>query len=267
LIIELLMLLLIGLLAGMSGSLVGLGGGFIVVPALAFLFPDMLPAHLAGTSMAMLLVNSISSTYVYAKQQRIEYQAALWFAAASIPGSVIGAFWVESMTGKAFYIGFGAFLIFVSLLLIFKPKQSIGALHFRPTVSRTLVDASGESFPLAYHLPVGVAISFFVGFLSSLFGVGGGSLMVPTMTLLLLFPPHIAVATSMFQISLSAVVSTTTHAFLLNIDWMKVLMLAPGAFVGGQIGARLAKRIPAGVLVKVLAVMLMLVAFRLMMKS
>jgi uncharacterized membrane protein YfcA len=259
-------LLLIGLLAGISGSLVGLGGGFIVVPALALLFPEMLPSQLAGTSMAMLLFNSISSTVVYAKQKRIDYEAALRFAGASIPGSVIGAVLVRNIEGQAFFVSFGMFLAFVSLLLLFRPKRPI-LLPLRPTVFRNFEDASGMRFEFAYHLPTGLAIGFVTGFLSSLFGVGGGSLMVPTMTLLLMFPPHIAVATSMFQISLSAVVSTVTHAYQMNIDWMKVLYLAPGAFLGGQLGARLAKRVPAGALVKVLAVLLIVVSVRLMLKS
>ncbi len=91
--------------------------------------------------------------------------------------------------------------------------------------------------------------------------------MDPTMTLLLCFSPHIAVATSMLQIFLSAIVSTSTHAFLLNIDWFMELFLAPGAIIGGQIGARLAKRLPAKLLLKLLAAFLILVSFRLMMKG
>ncbi|WP_261301605.1 sulfite exporter TauE/SafE family protein [Paenibacillus andongensis] len=261
-----LLLLGIGLTAGISGSLVGLGGGFIVVPALTFIFPDMQPSHLAGTSMAMLLCNSISSTYVYAKQKRIDYQAAVRFAAASIPGSVIGALFAKHMEGKMFFVSFGIFLIFIALLLLFKPKKPI-AWPFKPTVKRNFIDHSGERFEYAYHMPTGIVISFLVGFMASLFGVGGGSLMVPTMTLLLSFSPHIAVATSMLQIFLSAIVSTTTHAFLLNIDWYMVLFLAPGAIIGGQIGARLAKRVPAKLLLKLLSVFLILVSFRLMMKG
>lgn len=256
-------LLGIGLAAGMSGSLVGLGGGFIVVPALAFLFPDMQPSLLAGTSMAMLLCNSISSTYVYAKQKRIDYKAALAFATASIPGSIIGALLANHISGKIFFICFGIFLIVIALLLLFKPNNPI-AWPFKPTVRRSFIDHSGERFEFSYHMPTGIIISFFVGFLASLFGVGGGSLMIPTMTLLLCFPPHIAVATSMLQIFLSAVVSTSTHAFLNNIDWLMVLFLAPGAIIGGQIGARLAKRLPAKLLLRLLSVFLILVSLRLL---
>ncbi|MCD1261779.1 sulfite exporter TauE/SafE family protein [Paenibacillus athensensis] len=263
--ITALLLMLVGLTAGISGSLVGLGGGFIVVPALTFLFPGMLPAHLSGTSMAMLLVNSLSSTAAYARQQRIDYDAALRFAAVSIPGSILGAVLVGKLTGGMFFTGFGCFLAFVSVLLLFKPKQPL-RWPLPPTVSRTIVDGKGERFEYAYHRPTGLLISFVTGFLSSLFGVGGGSLMVPTMTLLLAFPPHIAVATSMLQIVLSAACSTVTHGLLHNIDWFKVLFLAPGALIGGQLGARLARKLPAGALMKVLAVMLLIVAVRLIMK-
>lgn len=260
-----LLLVLVGLTAGISGSLVGLGGGFIVVPALTFLFPGMLPAHLSGTSMAMLFFNSISSTAAYARQKRIDYDAALWFAVVSIPGSILGAVLVGKLTGGMFFTGFGCFLAFVSVLLLVKPKQPL-RWPLRPTVSRTIVDGRGDRFDYAFHRPTGLVISFATGFLSSLFGVGGGSLMVPTMTLLLHFPPHIAVATSMLQIGLSAVCSTVTHAYLHNIDWLKVLFLAPGALVGGQIGARLARKLPGGALMKVLSVMLLIVAVRLMMR-
>ncbi|GAE08057.1 hypothetical protein JCM10914_4316 [Paenibacillus sp. JCM 10914] len=253
-------------MAGISGSLVGLGGGFIVVPALAFLFPDMPPAQLAGTSMAMLLCNSISSTYVYAKQKRIDYQAAIRFAAASIPGSVIGAVFAEHVKGKFFFISFGIILIFMALVLLFKPNKPIH-WPFKPTVNRSFIDSNGERFDYAYHMPTGIIISFLVGFMASLFGIGGGSFMIPTMTLLLSFSPHIAVATSMLQIFLSAIVSTSVHAVLLNIDWFMVLALAPGAIIGGQIGARLAKRLPARLLLKILALFLIVVSIRLMMKG
>ncbi|MGZ4134560.1 MAG: sulfite exporter TauE/SafE family protein, partial [Tumebacillaceae bacterium] len=118
----------------------------------------------------------------------------------------------------------------------------------------------------SYHRLTGVIIALFVGFLSSLLGIGGGSLLVPTMTLLLSFPPHIAVATSMFNIFLTAIVGGGTHWYLGNIDWMKVLFLAPGAIIGGQIGARLAKRLPAQVMLRVLACMLILMALRLITK-
>lgn len=265
-VITFFILLAIGILAGLSGSLVGLGGGFIVVPALAFLFPDMQPAHIAGTSMAMLLFNSISSTYVYLKQKRIDYAAALRFAAVSIPGSIIGVLLVEQINGQLFYILFAVFLLAMAALLLFKPSKPL-AWSFKPTTKRSFTDSGGQLFEYEYHMPTGIVISFFVGFIASLFGIGGGSLMVPTMTLLLAFPPHIAVATSMLHIFITAIFSTSMHAAYANIDWFMLTALAPGAIIGGQIGARLAKHIPAKLLIKILAFFIVIVAIRLMMKG
>jgi uncharacterized membrane protein YfcA len=262
--IEALLLFLIGALAGVTGSIVGLGGGFIVVPALAFLY-TMIPAHIVGTSMAVLFFNSISSTITYAKQKRIDFAAGIAFAAASIPGSIIGAFVAEGLTSKAFFVGFGCFLILISLFLVFKPKKPI-QLPLEPTVHRKFTDASGTEFEYSYHRPLGITISFAVGFISSLLGIGGGSILVPMMVILFSFPPHIATATSMFTIFLSAIIGTGTHWYLDNIDWWMVLFLAPGAFVGGQIGSRIASKLPAQTILRILAVVLIIVAIRLITK-
>ncbi|HEU4963125.1 MAG TPA: sulfite exporter TauE/SafE family protein [Bacilli bacterium] len=261
--IDSLLLLLFGVLAGFSGSLVGLGGGFIVVPALAFLF-QMKPEVIVGTSMAVLLFNSISSTLAYTRQKRIDFAAGASFAAASVPGSIIGAMLTEGM-GKSFFIGFGCFLIFISFFLVFKPKKPID-LPLKHTAHRAFIDASGTEFSYSYNRPLGLIVAFFVGYLGSLLGIGGGSILVPTMVVLLNFPPHIAAATSMFTIFLSAIIGTGTHFFLDNIDWWKVLFLAPGAFLGGQLGARVAAKLPAPVILKILSALLVVVGIRLITK-
>ncbi|MFD2168977.1 sulfite exporter TauE/SafE family protein [Tumebacillus lipolyticus] len=262
--VDALLLLLTGIVAGVTGSVVGLGGGFIVVPALSFLYV-MPPAHIVGTSMAVLLFNSISSTITYARQKRIDFAAGLSFAAASIPGSIIGAFVADGLASKTFFVGFGCFLILISLFLIFKPKKPV-QLPLEPTVRRKFTDASGTEFEYAYHRPLGVWISFVVGFISSLLGVGGGSILVPMMAILFAFPPHIATATSMFTIFLSAIIGSGTHWYLDNIDWLKVLYLAPGAFLGGLIGAKIAPKLPAQTILRVLSIMLIIVAIRLITK-
>lgn len=260
-----LLLIAIGMLAGFTGSLVGLGGGFIVVPALAFLYGDLVPAHITATSMTVLLFNSISSTLSYTKQKRIDFKAGAAFAAASIPGSIIGALAAEHLSGKGFFVGFGCFLICISLFLLFKPKKPL-QLGLPITVRRSFLDASGTKFEYEYNLWLGVVISFFVGFLASLLGIGGGSLLVPTMTLLLLFPPHIAAATSMFTIFLTAIVSTSTYWIRGDIEWWLVLFLAPGAFIGGQLGAKAAAKLPAKLILRILAILLIVVALRLITK-
>lgn len=258
-------LFLIGSLAGFAGSIVGLGGGFVMIPFLIFLY-KLPPQLIIGTSMAVLFVNSISSSIAYARQKRVDFNSGAWFALMMIPGSIIGAFLAEYFTSKLFFIVFGFFLLAVSTFLLLKPSRP--AQNFlRPTVTREFIDAQGEIYTYSFHRGFGMTISFFTGFLSSLLGIGGGSILVPTMVLLLTFPPHIATATSMFAIMLSAFVGTISHAALGNVLWILVLFLAPGAFLGGQLGARVAAKLPAKALLRILAVTLIMVSIRLITKS
>ncbi len=256
-------LLLIGTFAGLAGSIVGLGGGFIIIPFLLFFFP-LHPQLIVGTSMAVLLINSLSSTYAYLRQKRIDVNSGIAFAVAMIPGSIIGAILSKFiLTGEVFHVAFGMFLLCVSLLILLKPSNPIN-LPLRPTVSRDFQDQSGKTFSYSYHQGLGLTISFATGFLSSFLGVGGGSIMVPTMTILLHFPPHIAAATSMLTIFVSSISGTIAHGLMGHIDWSYVLFLAPGAFIGGQLGARIASNLPSRALMYVLGTSLILVAFRLL---
>lgn len=262
--LDSLWLFLIGALAGFAGSIVGLGGGFIMIPFLIYLY-EFPPQWIIGTSMAVLFVNSISSTIAYSRQKKIDYQSGAWFALLMVPGSVIGALLSEAFTSKIFYVVFGLFLMAISIFLLVKPNRP-KKTFLPPTVTREFTDTKGERFTYSYNRGFGMAVSFVTGFVSSLLGIGGGSILVPTMVLLLTFPPHIATATSMFAIMLSALVGTVSHAALGNVLWMKALFLAPGAFLGGQLGARVAAKLPAKALLRILAVTLILVAIRLIFK-
>ncbi|MFM9279303.1 sulfite exporter TauE/SafE family protein [Paenibacillus jiagnxiensis] len=262
---ESLLLVLIGMLAAISGAIAGLGGGFIIVPVLAFMYTIPV-SNISGTSMAVLFVSAISSTLAYARQKRIDYRSGLAFSIAMVPGSVLGA-WTTSVVGsRVFFIALGLFLMLMAVVINFKPTRSKGGF-LRPTVSRTISDTSGLEHSYAFNMWFGATVAFFVGFISSLFGIGGGSVMVPTMILFLAFPPHIATATSMFSILLSSLVGTVSHVALGHVMWGTFVWLAIGALVGGQIGAKIASKIPAKVIIRILSVCLFIVAIRLMFKG
>ena len=87
--------------------------------------------------------------------------------------------------------------------------------------------------------------------------------MVPAMILLFAFPPHVAVATSMFMIFLSAMVSSVTHVVLGNVLWLYAVLLVPGAWIGAKIGAFLNTRLQSNALVTVLRIILILTGIRL----
>ncbi|MGI8384087.1 sulfite exporter TauE/SafE family protein [Robertmurraya sp. P23] len=254
------LLVFIGMFAAICGSLVGLGGGFIIVPSLAILY-NFPVSNIVGTSMAVLVFSSISSTLVFAKQKRIDYKSGALFALAMIPGSILGAWIADFITSKAFFISFGLFMLLMAISLLLKPSKSFS---IKPTTTRTIVDSTGKEYSYSFHLQVGTFIAFLVGFLSSLFGIGGGSVMVPTMVLLLTFPVHIATATSSFFILITAVIGSISHMVFDHILWEKVIFLALGSIIGGHLGAKLAAKVPEKTILGVLSTCLIVVAIRLM---
>lgn len=255
------LLIAIGLIAGTLGSLVGFGGGFIIVP-LTTLFLPMPARIIAGTSTAVIVINSLISTWVYQKQRRIDVKSALCFAVAAIPGSFIGAHLDKGLSAQTFDLWFGILLIVATVLLVFKPKHARKAL-FGATTKRSLTDAQGNHFEYSFNLPIGIAAAFCMGFISSLFGIGGGTIMVPVMILVLGFPPHFAAATSMMMVLVSSIVGTVSHALQGNVHWSYALFLAIGAYFGGQLGPRLSAKLSGPWLVRVVAVLMTITAIRL----
>jgi uncharacterized membrane protein YfcA len=112
-------------------------------------------------------------------------------------------------------------------------------------------------------LPLQVAVftaSFGAGIISSLFGVGGGIVFVPTMLLVLGLTMHRAAPTSQLTLMMTAIAGVFTHSALGHPDYLQAVVLSVGAFVGAQIGARLSRMTKEMLLQRLLAVILMTVA-------
>ncbi|WP_456273460.1 sulfite exporter TauE/SafE family protein [Bacillus sp. AK031] len=266
---EWILLVLIGLFAGALGSLVGLGGGVIIVPALVFfggytsLLEDLGPQVAVGTSLVIMIFTGLSSTLSYVKHKTVDYKSGLLFFAGAGPGSIIGALVNKSFDMDSFNMYFGVFMIMVSVVLMIRNKIKPIEAFKESRYQRSFTDSQGRSYTYGFPPILGVAIAFIVGFTSGLFGIGGGSLMVPAMILIFLFPPHVAVATSMFMVFLSALVSSATHIYLDNVNWLYALAIIPGAWFGAKAGAYLNSRLQSAALVNILRIILVLIGIRL----
>jgi uncharacterized membrane protein YfcA len=267
--VEWIILLIIGVVAGTIGSLVGLGGGIIVVPMLLSLgsyiaaFEDVSPQVAVGTSLLVVIFTGLSSTLTYMKYKKVDYKSGLIFFIGSGPGGIIGAYVNKLFNTTSFSIWFGLFMILVSIILMVKDKLPKMKQWAGKKVIRTYIDEAGKEIFYSYHPVPGVLIAFVVGFISGLFGIGGGALMVPAMILLFLFPPHIAVATSMFIIFLSATTSSITHIALGNINWLYAAALIPGAWFGGRFGAVINTKLKGKTVVNLLRIVLVIAGLKL----
>lgn len=265
---EYIVLLVLGLLAGTLGSLVGLGGGIIIVPALLFLgstgFLSEASAQMAaGTSLLVIIFTGLSSTIAYYKQKKVDIKTGLILFIGGGPGGMVGAWVNKQLNVDDFSLWFGIFMIFISIVLMFKDQLPQVKRKAKNGIWRTYIDSSGIEQTYGFQPVFAVSIAFIVGFLGGLLGIGGGSLMVPSLILLFHFPPHIAVATSMLLLFFTSVTSSITHIWMGHVNWLYALALIPGAWFGGTLGAKINQRLPSKMIVIILRIILIIVGIRL----
>ncbi|MEI7025767.1 sulfite exporter TauE/SafE family protein [Paenibacillus sp. y28] len=259
------LLFIIGLVSATFGSIVGLGGGIIIVPALVYLGPligeEVSTATAVGTSLAVLIITALASTLTFAKQKRVDFRSGWLLFITSGPGSIVGSMVTGLLEPSRFQLGFGIFMLLMALLMLLRDKLKPVS---RPwPIQRQFTDASGTVWSYGYSYTPLLAIGFLVGLVSGLFGIGGGSLFVPAMVLLFGFPPHVATATSMFTILFSAVMGSLVHGALGEIHYWWLLILAPGAYVGGILGAKITTRLSGPALLWLLRLTLFVLSTKL----
>ncbi len=264
---EFAMLAVFGVVVGAYGTLIGAGGGFLMVPVMLLLL-NMSPQRAVGTSLAVVFLNGLSGTISYLRQRRVDVSTGWQFAVATVPGAILGAYLSVLFTAHLFQVIFGLMLIGLSLFLVFRPgiegQEGDVERTDRFMVKRVLVDSHGVSYVYSYHRIYGLLLSFFVGFLSSIFGIGGGVIHVPAMVHLFGIPAHVASATSHFILAISSSVGAVTHVFLNHVDFWTAVPLGIGVLFGAQIGAALSRRLHGSLIVRLLSLALALVGLRLL---
>ncbi len=261
-------LFLLGMGTGTYGVIVGAGGGIVIVPLL-LVFSDMQPQIVAGTSLALVSVNSISGTLVYRRLGLIDYRSGFSFAVAAIPGSVIAPLVLKSVSADLFQIIFGFLLIITAIhILVYRREQPGPSSDFdmpspRNNAKRSIATSSGETFQYGFNGPLAIIFNVVLGFISAFFGTGGGFLRMPVLVAAFSFPVRVAAATSIFALSISASVGTLIHSFVGQVDWYPVFVWTGlGLLLGGQIGARLAPIIKVAWIVRMLVLLLLAMGMR-----
>lgn len=214
---------LIGLVAGSFGGLFGLGGGVIMIPLMVgILKMGQHKAH--GTSLVALIFTGIAGTITYALNGSVDILASLLLASTAMFTARIGARYANALPEWKLKRYFGIFMIFVTLLLLMKPYlSSLGGL------------AVGW-IKILILLLTGV----FTGFLSGMMGVGGGTLMVPSMVLLAGITQHTAQGSSLLAMIPAGGVGAYTHWRLGNVRTNILPGLIVGILIGTYIGGSFA---------------------------
>lgn len=263
--------LIIGLVTAFVGSIMGLGGGVILVPTLILFasisdaFAWATPQAIVGISLIVMIFTGLASTLSYLKVKRVDYRTGFLFMIGSIPGGIIGAWLNQYVEAETFQLYFGILMILIAMILFFKKKEP-RTVDLTGKGVRTF-EVNGERYQYKVHAVGAIFLALIVGVLSGLFGIGGGSIMVPAMILLFGFPVHIATATSMFMIFFVSIFSSVTHIALGHIVWEYVLFFIPGAWVGGKLGAKVNQMLSSKTLEWILRLLLIFIGIRMIIQG
>ncbi|WP_053218755.1 sulfite exporter TauE/SafE family protein [Virgibacillus senegalensis] len=265
--------ILIGFLTAFVGSIAGLGGGIILVPSMLLLsqlldsFSWAVPQNIVGISLVVMVFTGLSSSIAYMSKGRVDYGSGWIFLAGAIPGGILGSWLNQFISEDVFSFYLGLLMLLLSAMFFIKKKEPVitQPVHSKGVYRSVVIN--GERFTYTYPLVAAVSIAFAVGVLSGMFGIGGGSLIVPAMILLFGFPPHIATATSMFMILFLSLISSSTHIILGHVPWQYVWLFIPGAWIGGTFGAKVNQLLKGKTVEWILRILLVVIGLRLILQG
>ena len=269
--LELLGLAALGVFIGGYGTIIGAGGGFVLVPILLLVYPSYDPEEITSISLFVVSLNAVSGSVAYWRQHRIDYITGLIFAACAAPGVIAGAFAVNYLPERVFTAIFGLMLLGLAAVSSRGRTASIRApLRGAGVLVRRVSDTEGRTYVYAYRVWQAAIMAVGIGFVSSLFGIGGGVIQVPAMTMLLHIPVQFATATSLFSLSFMSGGGSAIHAAngtLAGDHLVQAIALAAGAVPGAQLGAFVAQRLRGRQIILLLASTVGLLGLRLIVKA
>lgn len=215
-----------GAVASAFGSLIGAGGGVMLTPLLVWRGVPQRRAH--ATSAILVFFVAMVSSARYVSSAAANLPAAALLTVPALLTAPLGAKQTARMPARTLRRVFGAFLLCVSLLI--------------PTAPR-VVAACGGAVSQAWFVPIGAM----TGFVSGLFGVGGGTINVPTL-LMAGLSQRVAQGTAMVAMVLPSLRASLTHLQLGSVAMELVVPLVIGALLGGFVGSSVAVRVPEGIL-------------------
>jgi uncharacterized membrane protein YfcA len=262
-----LLTLLLGLVIGCYGTIVGIGGGPLIVPVLLFFYRWPIE-DIVASSLLIVFLNALSGSVGYASQRRIDYKGGLAFSFAAMPGAVVSGFVHHLIAISIFDTIFGIFLLGLAgytLARLGRVDSPLRRARPGPGSRRvSIVDRFRQRHEFFCDDRLGISTNFALGFLAGFLGIGGGVFQVPILIFLLGYPTHIATATSHFITMLTALFALTPGVLLGNVHFGETLWFGLGVVIGAQAGAKVASRLRSRAILALFAAILVVFSMRLL---
>ena len=255
--IEIIQFMIIAVLAGFLGSLVGLGGGIIITPALTILFGIDIK-YAIGASIVAVIATSSGSAIAFVKDHVSNMRVGMLLEIFTTAGGVVGALMAGIFSSKLLYIFFSLILLnsFYGMLkktgLINKGKREEDKVENdkyadKYKLNSTYYDkATGETVKYnVTNVPQGSLVMFGAGFASGLLGIGSGAFKVVALDTYMKLPIKVSTATSNFMMGVTATASALIYFFNGTINPAVAAPIALGTLIGSRTGAKVMQRLDA----------------------
>lgn len=252
------LIFLTAIAAGAFGGLLGVGGGMILIPVVT-LFLGVPMKVAIGASIVSVIATSSAAQLVYVRRGVTNTRLGMVLELATSIGAILGGLTAILIQARVLQALFGALMLWTAWGM-YRGRHTDGAHQATGILRQRYVDeALGETVEYGVRrLPLGMGLSLVAGSVSGLLGVGGGSIKVPVMNLLMNVPLKAAIATSNFAIGVTA---ATSAAIYYGKGFMDPHVAAPtalGILLGAQIGPRIGARLHSRVL-RIIFTLLLLV--------
>jgi hypothetical protein len=247
---ELVYLIVTGFLAGIVGSLLGLGGGIIMVPALTLIF-GMPMTEAVGTSLMGIVAVSTAATIDFLKSGRADLELGLTLETLTALGALSGGLLAAVIATRSLYILFGIVCLYAAFNMI-RPRNRLS-------------ESEKSTYP--GNKGIGLGLSFAAGNISGLLGVGGGVMKVPLLNLVMGVPLKIATATSSYMIGITAATAAIIYLVRGDVDLYKAAVIILGIFFGSRLGALFSYRINVLALRLLFVTILLYAAYKMILRG
>lgn len=274
--LSLLMIFFVSLFVGVITSMLGIGEGVLLVPFLTL--AAGIPIQIAiATSLVSTIANSSAASMTYVKDCRLNLRLALWFAITATAGAIIGAQIAAQINRTLLTEVFAAALVATAVVMFLRRKeadavQSTGlrdAQYDRFQLGGSYTNAMGASL-VTYQVRnplLGLLSGFVAGNASGLLGIGGGIINVPVMTLGMRVPIKVATGTSALIIGLTTAVGAIIYYANGFVQPLLAAIVLEAVFLGALIGPRLQGKIRNEALTASFAVVLVILASLMLLRS
>ncbi|HVG63427.1 MAG TPA: sulfite exporter TauE/SafE family protein [Hyalangium sp.] len=260
--------------AGLLGSLLGLGGGIILIPILTLLLKVDI-RYAVGASIVSVIATSSGAAAAYVRDRLANLRVAMFLELATTAGALSGAFLAGVVGGSGLYLVFGAVMAYSAVAML----RKLGTRADAPVPPDALADrlglhssyfdeATGREVDYRVTRPLtGLGLMYAAGTVSGLLGIGSGALKVPAMDLAMRLPLKVSTATSNFMIGVTASASAGVYFARGDIDPFIASPVCLGVTLGAFAGSRYLTKLKSGWLRVLFVGVLLWVAFEMLRKG